>query len=232
MTTDRSSTSRGRVGVKLTGSQADRAAGVLLAAACGDALGAAYEFGPALADDAVVEMKGGGRFGWAPGSGPTTPRWPSPSLGPQPPAPTCATAWCSTGSSPRGQGWAIGARDVGVQTSAVLHGLCPPRRASLDMSHARLTHVAESVSIPWARWIRTRRHRRRDTIVLDTSSGRSPWPACLQGALAGVSDVRYRSISHADCRKGKSALLRVPRFTETGAVPLSGAKQAHSQTAG
>ncbi|EYR64552.1 crystallin [Actinotalea ferrariae CF5-4] len=47
--------------------RADRAAGVLMGMACGDALGAPYEFGPALPDDAPVGMVGGGAFGWAPG---------------------------------------------------------------------------------------------------------------------------------------------------------------------
>lgn len=51
----------------LTGPQLHRAAGVLLASACGDALGAAYEFGPPLPDDAEVAMVGGGFFGWEPG---------------------------------------------------------------------------------------------------------------------------------------------------------------------
>lgn len=46
---------------------ADRAAGVVLASAAGDALGAGYEFGPALAADTPVAMNGGGSFGWAPG---------------------------------------------------------------------------------------------------------------------------------------------------------------------
>ncbi|RLV55860.1 ADP-ribosylglycohydrolase family protein [Aeromicrobium phragmitis] len=36
----------------------DRARGVLLASACGDALGVPYEYGPPLADDAVPEMVG------------------------------------------------------------------------------------------------------------------------------------------------------------------------------
>ena len=44
-----------------------RAAGVLLGLAAGDALGAGYEFGPALPADAPVVMEGGGSFGWAPG---------------------------------------------------------------------------------------------------------------------------------------------------------------------
>ncbi|WP_233191143.1 MULTISPECIES: ADP-ribosylglycohydrolase family protein [unclassified Cryobacterium] len=53
--------------MKLTSAQLDRAAGVLLGMACGDALGAGYEFGPPLASDAVVTMRGGGGFDWAPG---------------------------------------------------------------------------------------------------------------------------------------------------------------------
>jgi ADP-ribosyl-[dinitrogen reductase] hydrolase len=45
----------------------DRAAGAVLGMAAGDALGAGYEFGPALPDDVAVRMEGGGGFGWAPG---------------------------------------------------------------------------------------------------------------------------------------------------------------------
>ncbi|PZF66162.1 ADP-ribosylglycohydrolase family protein [Curtobacterium sp. MCBD17_013] len=45
----------------------DRALGSVLAAACGDALGAGYEFGPPLAQDAPVRMRGGGPTGTAPG---------------------------------------------------------------------------------------------------------------------------------------------------------------------
>lgn len=45
----------------------DRAAGAVLGMASGDALGAGYEFGPALPDDFDVQMEGGGGFGWAPG---------------------------------------------------------------------------------------------------------------------------------------------------------------------
>jgi ADP-ribosylglycohydrolase len=51
----------------LTAAQLDRARGVLLATAAGDALGARYEFGPPLADGTPVEMLGGGSFGWEPG---------------------------------------------------------------------------------------------------------------------------------------------------------------------
>jgi ADP-ribosylglycohydrolase len=51
----------------LTAAQLDRARGVLLATAAGDALGAGYEFGPPLADGTPVVMSGGGSLGWEPG---------------------------------------------------------------------------------------------------------------------------------------------------------------------
>ena len=53
--------------MSLTPTQSDRAVGALLGSAAGDALGAGYEFGPALPDGAPVHMKGGGGFGWEPG---------------------------------------------------------------------------------------------------------------------------------------------------------------------
>ncbi len=51
----------------LTGEQLHRAAGVLLTMACGDALGAGYEFSGPYPESMRVQMKGGGPFGWAPG---------------------------------------------------------------------------------------------------------------------------------------------------------------------
>jgi ADP-ribosylglycohydrolase len=51
----------------LDAAQRDRAAGVLLATAAGDALGAGYEFGPPLPQNRPVLMTGGGLCGWAPG---------------------------------------------------------------------------------------------------------------------------------------------------------------------
>jgi ADP-ribosyl-[dinitrogen reductase] hydrolase len=47
--------------------QRDRALGVLLGLAAGDALGAPYEFGPARGPELPIEMAGGGGLGWAPG---------------------------------------------------------------------------------------------------------------------------------------------------------------------
>ena len=51
----------------LTTAQLDRAVGVLLGTAAGDALGAAYEFGPPRGPELEVAMVGGGSFSWEPG---------------------------------------------------------------------------------------------------------------------------------------------------------------------
>ena len=51
----------------LTTAQLDRACGVLLGTAAGDALGAVYEFGPPRGPELEVAMVGGGSFGWEPG---------------------------------------------------------------------------------------------------------------------------------------------------------------------
>lgn len=98
----------------------DRAAGVLLGIAAGDALGAGYEFGPPLPDDTTVGMIGGGTFNWAPGE------WTDDTSMAVPIAQAAArgadlrdeavldeivAAWID---------WARTASDVGIQTRAVL----------------------------------------------------------------------------------------------------------------
>ena len=105
---------------RLTGPQLDRAAGVLLATACGDALGAGYEFGPPMADQTPISMLGGGPFGWAPGE------WTDDTAMALPIAQVAA---CGTDlRSPAAlndiatewAAWARTANDVGAQTRAVL----------------------------------------------------------------------------------------------------------------
>lgn len=106
----------------LNSQQTHRAAGVLVALAAGDALGAGYEFGGPLPDGTEVTMKGGGPFGFDPaewtddtsmaiavaeafldggrdaGDIPTT-------------LTTIVRAWSV---------WAAEAKDVGAQTSSVI----------------------------------------------------------------------------------------------------------------
>lgn len=98
----------------------DRAAGVLLGQACGDALGVPYEFGPSHGSDWVPAMKGGGPFGFAPGeySDDTS-------------MAICITEVSATGADLTSAGaldeiaqrfltWAETSKDVGNQTRAVL----------------------------------------------------------------------------------------------------------------
>ncbi|MGO0605864.1 ADP-ribosylglycohydrolase family protein [Brevibacterium linens] len=97
----------------------DRAAGVMVGLACGDALGAAYEFGGPYPADMPVEMKGGGAFGWEPGEWTDDTAMAVPLL-----------ELIETGERPRDLNlrlavngwleWMEDAKDVGNQTSAVL----------------------------------------------------------------------------------------------------------------
>lgn len=53
--------------MELTQQQRDRALGVLIGTACGDALGAPLEFGSVVPYPSQIGMTGGGSFGWKPG---------------------------------------------------------------------------------------------------------------------------------------------------------------------
>lgn len=104
----------------LSPAQLDRARGVLLATAAGDALGAGYEFGPPLADDTPVVMAGGGSLDWAPGE------WTDDtSMAIAIAEVAAAGADLRTTSAQdaivaRWADWAETARDVGIQTREVL----------------------------------------------------------------------------------------------------------------
>lgn len=109
--------------MKLTPLQNDRAAGVLVALAAGDALGAGYEFGAPLPDGAEVTMKGGGPFGFAPAE------WTDDTSMAVPIALALLESASDGGaSSPAAltmivrawTAWAAEAKDVGAQTSAVI----------------------------------------------------------------------------------------------------------------
>nr|WP_251045412.1 ADP-ribosylglycohydrolase family protein [Arthrobacter sp. ISL-5] len=109
--------------MKLPPLQSDRAAGVLVALAAGDALGAGYEFGAPLPDGADVTMKGGGPFGFAPAE------WTDDTSMAVPITQALLEAAYDAASSPAAAltlivpawtEWAAGANDVDAQTSSVI----------------------------------------------------------------------------------------------------------------
>ncbi|MCL1693980.1 MAG: ADP-ribosylglycohydrolase family protein [Actinomycetia bacterium] len=113
----------------------DRAAGVLVGLAAGDALGAGYEFGPAF--DGPVEMKGGGPFGWEPGE------WTDDTQ-----MAICIAEQASTGDLDLGLvgdrfiAWAGEANDIGNQTRAVLSRAID----GSDLPEAAATHLLQRPS--------------------------------------------------------------------------------------
>lgn len=136
--------------MSLTSSQRDRAAGVLLATAAGDALGAPFEFGPPLGPEVEVAMTGGGSFGWAPGE------WTDDT------SMTIAIAELTAAGRDlrdpatqdalitRWSGWARTAKDVGNQTRTVL-GVPSPSAATVGTAarelHERTGHTGGNGSL-------------------------------------------------------------------------------------
>jgi ADP-ribosylglycohydrolase len=110
-----------RPGSALQPRQLDRAAGVLLGAACGDALGVPYEFARRLGPDEMPAMTGGGLGPYAPGEYSDDTQMAA-----------CIAQVAATGADLRSEDaldaiaagfldWAAGgASDIGAQTSAVL----------------------------------------------------------------------------------------------------------------
>ena len=88
--------------------------------AAGDALGAGYEFGPPLPDDAPVTMRGGGACNWAPGE------WTDDTAMAIAIAEVAATGADLRSVDAQDQivarwvGWSRTAPDVGIQTRRVL----------------------------------------------------------------------------------------------------------------
>jgi len=105
---------------RLSTAQVDRAAGVLLGMACGDALGAPFEFGPPLGPEVTIAMTGGGSMGWEPGE------WTDDTSMAIAIAEVSATGADLRTDEERDQiavrwaEWAEKAKDVGVQTRTVL----------------------------------------------------------------------------------------------------------------
>jgi len=105
---------------RLSSAQVDRAAGVLLGMACGDALGAPFEFGLPLGPDFPVAMKGGGSMGWMPGEGTDDTSMAIAIAEVTATGADVGTVAARDQIAARWAEWAEKAKDVGVQTRTVL----------------------------------------------------------------------------------------------------------------
>ena len=181
--------------MQLTTDQTDRACGVLLGQACGDALGVPYEFGTSPADDELAKMTGGGLGDYAPGE------WSDDTQ-----MAACIALVSATGANLTSTSaldeiakkflrWATeGAADIGVQTGSVLRSA----RIGEASPSERLTTAAHAYS---------------DLNPRNAGNG-----ALMRTAVVGVSalDDRDRTaraarmiaeLTHADPLAGDSAVL-------------------------
>ena len=121
----------------LSSVQTDRAAGVILGLACGDALGAGYEFQPPRIHGEPVDMVGGGGFRWAPGE------WTDDTSMAVAIAETASTGVDLRSSTAldaitvRFVNWAKDAPDVGIQTGAVLRSIAGDPTSDAAATRAR-----------------------------------------------------------------------------------------------
>jgi len=125
--------------MKLSTIQRDRALGAVVGSAAGDALGAPYEFDPAIPGSQPVVMEGGGHFGWAPGE------WTDDTA-----MAICILQLVADGKDlslettqdelvAKWADWARTASDVGVQTRTILGSLGTKSSASA-LEKSRLLH--------------------------------------------------------------------------------------------
>ena len=131
--------------MKLTSDQTDRACGVLLGQACGDALGVPYEFGTPPGADELARMTGGGLGDYAPGE------WSDDTQ-----MAACIALVSSTGADLTSTEaldeiadgflrWRTdGASDIGVQTSAVLRDAGPGKDGAGSRVAAAAASYADS----------------------------------------------------------------------------------------
>ena len=128
----------------LTTAQLDRACGVLLGTAAGDALGGPYEFGPPRGPKLQVAMVGGGSSGWEPGE------WTDDTSMAIAIAEVAATGadlrqeQALDAIARRWHEWSQHAKDVGVQTRSVLsragrHGISAQKARAKSAGLHKLT---------------------------------------------------------------------------------------------
>jgi ADP-ribosyl-[dinitrogen reductase] hydrolase len=179
---------------------AGRAAGIVAGTACGDALGAGYEFGPPLADGTPVAMVGGGVFDWAPGEWTDDTSMAVPVLEAAAAGRPLTDEATLDGIVAAWVGWARDAQDVGAQTRAVLgrlrarsgtaDGLAADCRAAAAALHAETGRTAGNGSL-----------MRTAPVVLAHLDG-GGFPEGLAVSARAVSDL-----THADPEAGDACVL-------------------------
>ncbi len=177
--------------MNLDTAQLDRAHGVLLATAAGDALGAGYEFGPPLPPETPVTMTGGGHFRWAPGE------WTDDTSMALAIAETAATGadlrtvTAQDAITARWAVWTCAAKDIGNQTrhvlGAVRHGTAAEALAAARELHQRTGQTAGNGSL-----------MRTAPVALAYLGD----PAALTEAAAAVS-----ALTHYDNEAGEACVL-------------------------
>lgn len=131
--------------MSLTAIQLDRAIGAIVASAAGDALGSQYEFGPSLSDETRVAF-GVGTFGHGVGE------WTDDTSMAMPILEALARGDSLTDAETLGPivarwlEWSRTAKDVGAQTSHVLHALHGQTTEALARSAAQAVHEASGRS--------------------------------------------------------------------------------------
>lgn len=115
---------------------ADRANGVLMGLACGDALGAGYEFEPPQPPHVPIDMVGGGPFDWAPGEWTDDTQMAIAILHAAEDALRARTHLLERLDliAQQWTRWAETAKGVGNQTRAVLSGASAPTEAGLSQA--------------------------------------------------------------------------------------------------
>ncbi|KQS08310.1 hypothetical protein ASG04_14485 [Curtobacterium sp. Leaf183] len=162
----------------------DRAVGAVLGSAAGDALGAGYEFKPAVPEPTPIRMAGGGSFGWAPGEWTDDTSMAVPILrtvarGGDPASEAALDGLVAAWSS-----WAVNAPDVGIQTRNVLTGL-EEHTASDARASARQEHEVKGQSAGNGSLMRTA------PLVLGYVTGAADEERELAAAARAISDLTH-----------------------------------------
>ena len=123
----------------LSAEQRDRAVGAVVASAVGDALGSAYEFGPALPDD-QVPVFGVGHFGHAVGEWTDDTAMAVAILEAAARRESLTDPVTLGGIVDRWLGWAATAKDVGIQTHRVFHRISRPLTETGARQAAQAVH--------------------------------------------------------------------------------------------